>query len=95
MTTPIPDPEWVQAVLRHSPLTRQFTISVREVPGNVVLEGLVPTMKDRQSVGSVALSAVPVGVGVKNFVQVDPGVTLTASRDLSSFSDERQKAVAA
>lgn len=66
----IPDPEWVKAVLRHSPTTRHLPIEVMEHDGQVRLQGAVPTMMDRQRAGSIAISATTPGVGVDNQLRV-------------------------
>lgn len=66
MSRPIPDTDWIRAVLRHDPLTRHLHIDVLEDGGQVHLEGRVPTRADRERGGSVARRAATPGVVVVN-----------------------------
>lgn len=70
MFSRVPDPEWVKAVLRHSPTTRHLPIDVMEYAGQVRLQGSVPTLMDRQRAGSIAMGATTPGVGVDNQLRV-------------------------
>jgi hypothetical protein len=67
---------WVQAVIRHHPLTRCFRVEVKQIGDLLILDGQVPTVQDRKTVGSIAAAAVSSGVVVKNCIMVSPDITL-------------------
>lgn len=63
--------KWIEAVLRHAPITRHLHITVNSSGGFIRLEGRVPTLEDRTRAGFLAQSVTPPGLGLDNRLRVE------------------------